>query len=316
MCCLEEILMNQKLMKKLILDFAMTVLMIFLMDYFVTGLLWHEIIGVVVLVLIVKHNLVNLNWYRGILKSKNTLPVLVKIRLLVTILLTISSVVLGISSIVISQYLFAFLNFIPGEIWIYLHRVSAYTELILIGIHIGLHGEMILRAFRKMFHIEQDSKVRTFFIRSIALLFAIFGIRSSVELNLYHVYVPESEADETNNSTLIVNAKEEETPTLNEYLDGMTCTACHKHCSLLNPRCNRGERQVEEAEAEYLQLYQADEEIEEIETQSTVENADTITFEVEEDSELKDLFLNYIPLMGIFVLGSYYGIKVIDRKTK
>ena len=43
--------------------------------------------------------------------------------------------------------------------------------------------------------------------------------------------------------------------TLEEYLSGLTCTACHKQCSLLSPRCGRGRQQAEDATAEYEATY-------------------------------------------------------------
>lgn len=58
--------------------------------------------------------------------------------------------------------------------------------------------------------------------------------------------------------TQIEPVTEEETekiPSLEEFLSGMNCTGCGKHCSLLSPRCGRGEAQAEQAQYEYEQLY-------------------------------------------------------------
>lgn len=44
--------------------------------------------------------------------------------------------------------------------------------------------------------------------------------------------------------------------TLTEYLSDQYCTACHDHCSLLNLRCDKGQRQLQQAREEYQELYE------------------------------------------------------------
>lgn len=46
--------------------------------------------------------------------------------------------------------------------------------------------------------------------------------------------------------------------TLTEFLSKMFCTGCSKHCCLLNPQCNRGAQQAQEAKIEYQQVYGQD----------------------------------------------------------
>ena len=64
---------------------------------------------------------------------------------------------------------------------------------------------------------------------------------------------PESSQEE------IVQPEEPETAeppmTLNDFLAGMTCTACSKRCSLLSPRCGRGEDQAYSATLQYNEEY-------------------------------------------------------------
>lgn len=43
--------------------------------------------------------------------------------------------------------------------------------------------------------------------------------------------------------------------TLADFLGKMFCTGCEKHCSLLNPQCNKGVQQAQAAKIEYQQLY-------------------------------------------------------------
>lgn len=44
-------------------------------------------------------------------------------------------------------------------------------------------------------------------------------------------------------------------PSLEEFLSKLTCTGCGKHCSLLSPRCGRGQMQAQQTEQEYNQTY-------------------------------------------------------------
>lgn len=43
--------------------------------------------------------------------------------------------------------------------------------------------------------------------------------------------------------------------TLADFLGSMNCSGCGKHCSLLSPRCGKGESQAEQATYEYNEIY-------------------------------------------------------------
>ncbi|MGN0447637.1 MAG: DUF4405 domain-containing protein [Acutalibacteraceae bacterium] len=45
------------------------------------------------------------------------------------------------------------------------------------------------------------------------------------------------------------------TPTLEEYLSALNCGGCSKNCSLLNPRCGKGQEKAEQAKEEYYKIY-------------------------------------------------------------
>lgn len=73
--------------------------------------------------------------------------------------------------------------------------------------------------------------------------------------------VPDSENDEI----LITESPDDESsielpettppPTLEEYLSVLTCTGCGRGCSLLTPRCRKGQAQAAQAEEKYYQIY-------------------------------------------------------------
>lgn len=44
-------------------------------------------------------------------------------------------------------------------------------------------------------------------------------------------------------------------PSVEEYLSSLICTGCGKRCSLLHPRCGKGQMQAERAKEQYNQTY-------------------------------------------------------------
>jgi len=57
------------------------------------------------------------------------------------------------------------------------------------------------------------------------------------------------------NATVSEQQADDSTPSLSEYLGNLFCTACHRHCSLLNPQCSKGVEQAQSAEAQYVAQY-------------------------------------------------------------
>ena len=52
-----------------------------------------------------------------------------------------------------------------------------------------------------------------------------------------------------------IEPEPEETVSLDDYLGSLFCSGCGKHCSLLSPRCGRGQDQASQATAEYYETY-------------------------------------------------------------
>ena len=89
---------------KIIVDICMSLILLFVMAYQVTGDKYHEFLGAGMLVLFIVHNVLNFKWYSHIFKGKysavRVLRVIVNLATLVAILLT------GYSGIVMSQHVF------------------------------------------------------------------------------------------------------------------------------------------------------------------------------------------------------------------
>jgi hypothetical protein len=106
----------------------------------------------------------------------------------------------------------------------------------------------------------------------------------------------------------------QEGETVNDFLGKLICTGCGKQCSLLSPRCGVGENQAAVA-TEYYNSYSQNESTD---TESVTESSDQVqqnTIVVSDDDDtLLNLFMDFIPIMGLYVAGTYYTLKVINKK--
>lgn len=140
--------MRQNLKIKLSVDAFMTLALFLLMGFHFWGDKLHEWLGLGMFILFIAHHILNSSWHKNIFKGKyNTVRTLT---LVIDILVLISMLFQMYSSIVISRYAFAFLPS-SGNVALArkLHILGAYWGFILMGLHLGLHWNMILKAMRK-----------------------------------------------------------------------------------------------------------------------------------------------------------------------
>lgn len=52
---------------------------------------------------------------------------------------------------------------------------------------------------------------------------------------------------------------DEDAPSLDEYLKGLFCNGCGRHCSLLAPQCRKGVSRAKTAQTEYYNIYGGEE---------------------------------------------------------
>lgn len=261
----------------------MTILFILLLDTIITGMQLHELIGIGIFVLFIIHKLLNYKWIVAVTKNifgrKTKLKTRIMYILDVLILIAVTLTVL--SGIFISKSLFTWITVSNTAFWKTIHSPVAYLSFILISIHLGLHWQYIMAAFRKMFKVNKESVARKRILRIFALILAIAGIKSSIENNIAGKIVTpllsgssnteskkETVSTSTVNSTQTVSSASDNTisadstqtvsstqsastQTLEQYLGSLYCTGCGKHCSLLYPQCSIGEQQAEQATANY-----------------------------------------------------------------
>lgn len=172
--------MKPKIIFKIVIDFFMTVILLLLMAYMLTGQELHEWLGALMFVLVVIHNILNLRWYKNILKGRYTIIRI--IQTVIIILVFVAMVVLMVSGIMMSRHVFGFLSISKGMSFARdLHMLASYWGFILMSCHLGLHWGMIMGVMRKVASISTPSRTRTIVLRVIAALIAAYGIYSFIK---------------------------------------------------------------------------------------------------------------------------------------
>lgn len=172
--------MKQKKDLKTGIDFLMTVLLLCLMAYQITGQMLHEWFGAGMLVLFFAHNILNARWYGNLFKGKYRV-----LRILQTIVnfgVLISLLCLGYSGIVMSRYVFAVFSIHgPMATARSMHMAAAYWGFVLMSLHLGLHWGMVIGMFHRL---SKDmklpggevSRLRSRIIWLAAVLIAGYGV--------------------------------------------------------------------------------------------------------------------------------------------
>ena len=139
---------------KRIVDACMTVLLLFLMAYQVTGEALHEWIGIGMTVLVIVHQILNRRWYAAVFKGKyNSYRT---VTTAVNILLLLSFVITPLSGMSMSSHAVPFMyGMAPVSLARRMHLAMSHWSFVLMGLHLGLHIPAMAAGMRL------DSKIKT-----------------------------------------------------------------------------------------------------------------------------------------------------------
>lgn len=172
--------MKSKKRVKHFIDLCMAVALLLLMAYSLIGEAAHEWIGVTMFVLVVVHNILNINWYRNLFKGRY-MPFRI-FQLILDLSIVLSMIGLMVSGIMLSRYVFDFLPGRGGSSFARtLHMLSAYWGFTLMSFHVGTHTNMLMAAMRKAVRISKPSKARTIVLRIAAILLCAYGIYAFIQ---------------------------------------------------------------------------------------------------------------------------------------
>lgn len=166
--------MKAKMKIKMFIDLLMTVFLLMLMAYQITGEKLHEWIGTGMVVLFIAHNLLNIRWYGNLLKGKYK-----PLRILQTVVnfcVFAAMLSLAYSGIIMSHHVFSFLSINSGmALARIMHLAGSYWGFVLMSIHVGLHWGMVISMFRRLSG-RKKSVIFTWILRSLAVMIAGYGV--------------------------------------------------------------------------------------------------------------------------------------------
>ena len=165
--------MNTKMRWKIVIDILMSVILLLLMAYQVVGEYLHEICGTTMLMLFLVHHILNVRWYKSLMKGKympqRTISTVLNAALLAAMLS------LAYSGIVLSRHVFDFLPITKGmALARVMHLSASYWGFVLMSLHIGLHWGMMVGMFRKLAG-GRKRPVLAWIARFLAVVVAVYG---------------------------------------------------------------------------------------------------------------------------------------------
>ena len=273
-----------KLKQKMIMDGIMMILLLVLMNYDLTGGLIHEFLGIVILVGFIIHAAANRRYYAAMIKAikRGEAGTRNKVAFAINIILPFLAILMLLSSVAVSRELLPGISVMfRSEMWVPIHIICAVVLLICVFIHVCLHAKMISAFIGQYAESPALQKLKSAGMREMAFLFALLVIKSSFSnmtdaVSLLPSGDPDqsefdSDSNKQSNEMIIEDndtgdqdgyvieiepePEAEETVSLEDYLGSLFCSGCGRHCSLLSPRCGKGENQASQAAEEYYETY-------------------------------------------------------------
>lgn len=140
-------MINKKQRIKLAVDILLAATLLLLMPYELIGQEFHEIAGVIMLIVLLWHHILNVQWLRSIFKRKYTLFRIVQTVL--NLLIFVCMIALVFSGLFVSQTVFTFFNLGYSEVFARIHMLSAFWGFVLMSIHIGMNWSTIVGRIKK-----------------------------------------------------------------------------------------------------------------------------------------------------------------------
>ncbi len=166
-------------MKRNLLNILMALSFLLLMNYRFIGNMRHELLGLSLFLLVLWHNSLNFYWYKALFRGAHNfqwgLIRLMNVSLVLAFCLTM------VSGVLISQFLLP-VNAVSGNssIWLHsIHQGSSYLCFVIIGIHLGLHWQLLWRGGEKW--LERQGINQKYFAYSKVLAAGIiaYGVYAS-----------------------------------------------------------------------------------------------------------------------------------------
>ena len=163
---------------RLIIYLLMTIVLLLLMLFQITGQQVHEYLGIMMLVLFLGHNFLNRKWYCHLFKGKYRFYRIIQNILNISILMIM--LCLGYSGMVMAQYVpFS----ISGSLSLArrLHLACSYWGFVLMSLHLGMHLRQMMNMFKKYIHLKTNVlKI----IKLVFIIICLYGIYCFIQNNI------------------------------------------------------------------------------------------------------------------------------------
>ncbi|NTE88348.1 DUF4405 domain-containing protein [Agrobacterium rubi] len=173
--------MSPLFLVRLILDCLAAILLLIALAYNWLGNTAHEIIGTVMFGLLVTHVAFNRRWLAG-LKKVSREPRWLLTRT-INLSLLLAMLVLLVTSVIISQTVFGFLDLTSTFTVRQIHSLVGYLVLLIASIHLGLQWTMVMKLTRDRLGLSSHP-TRTLALRVLTFGIASYGIYSLVAVNI------------------------------------------------------------------------------------------------------------------------------------
>lgn len=165
------------------LDVMMFVLVLLLMAFHLTGQQLHELLGTITLLCFIVHHILNWKWHQNILKGRYQLPR--KLMTFVNVILFIDVICLGISGMLMSNYVFRFIpSFGSISLARRIHMVASYWGFVMMSIHLGFHWHMILISIKKKFN-NLSYYIQLIFYKFLPVVICLIGLFFFIKNRIY-----------------------------------------------------------------------------------------------------------------------------------
>lgn len=163
-------------MMRRIIDVCMTISLLLLMAYQVTGETVHEWMGIAMTVLVIVHQILNRRWYQALFKGKYNAYRIVTTA--VNLLLLLSFALTALSGMSMSSHAVPFMyGLTPAAFARQMHLAMSHWAFLLMGMHLGLHIPAMTAGMR----LEgTKKKILTAAFCCIAVIGLILFVRSGM----------------------------------------------------------------------------------------------------------------------------------------
>lgn len=159
--------MKCKRVIKIIVDIAMYLIFVALMQEHLWSDELHEWMGVTLFALFIVHNILNFRWYKSLCKGKYT--VTRTISAVINLALVTAMICCMVSSVFVSGKVFAFLDLGGARFGRTLHLVSTAWAFVLMSLHLGLHLTPLTNKLKKRRQLLRAGQI-------IVVLLAAYGV--------------------------------------------------------------------------------------------------------------------------------------------